>query len=208
MRKILLAVSRKLRFRCCGVYTWLLRSGLKRCGDGVRFEFPIRLEEPQLITVGNQVHIYPRAWINPVAEWAGVRYDGEVIIGNNSKIGYGVQISAARSVVIEEDIAIAAGAVIVDHIHDHMHLEMPIFYAPLSEPAPVRIGRGSFLGVHCFIGPGVQIGEHAVVAANAVVTKDVPAYCTAVGNPARVIRFHAPKTENDPVDGPYEVQLG
>jgi acetyltransferase-like isoleucine patch superfamily enzyme len=122
-----------------------------------------------------------------VAEWGGVKYDGEVQIGDRVIIAYGVQISAAQSVVIEDDAAISGGAVIVDHIHDHRHRHLPVIQAPLSKPAPVRIGKGSFLGVHCFIGPGVQIGEHAVVAANAVVLNDVPAYTLAIGNPAQVV---------------------
>jgi acetyltransferase-like isoleucine patch superfamily enzyme len=83
--------------------------------------------------------------------------------------------------------------VIVDHNHDHRHIGTNIYDAPITKPRPVRIGKGSFLGVHCLIGPGVQIGEHAVIAANAVVVKDVPSYCMALGNPARVTRFYDPE---------------
>jgi len=165
---------------------------LKSCGQNVRIEFPVRLEQPSAITIGNEVVIYPRACINPVSEWAGVKYGGCIDIGDRVMIGYGVQISAAQSVVIEDEATIAMGVVIVDHIHDHRYPNIPIFAAPLSTPAPVRIGKGAFLGVYSLIGPGVQIGEHAVVAANAVVMKDVPSYCIAAGNPARVVRFHDP----------------
>jgi acetyltransferase-like isoleucine patch superfamily enzyme len=73
---------------------------------------------------------------------------------------------------------------------------VPVYKAPLSNPSPVRIGKGAFLGVHCMIGPGVQIGEHAVVAANSVVVNDVPAYALAMGNPARVVRFQDAKAGN------------
>jgi acetyltransferase-like isoleucine patch superfamily enzyme len=111
-------------------------------------------------------------------------------------ISYGVQISAARSVIIEDDAALSAGVVIVDHIHDHKYADRSVFTSPLSEPSAVRIGRGSFLGVYCLIGPGVQIGEHAVVAANAVVMKDVPSYCIAVGNPARIVHFPDPNPKD------------
>jgi maltose O-acetyltransferase len=41
------------------------------------------------------------------------------------------------------------------------------------------------------IGPGVQIGEHSFVSANSVVVNDVPAFSMAVGNPARIVRFHS-----------------
>jgi len=205
---LILRLSKKLRYRACKGYTWLLKGGLKSCGERVYFEFPVRIEQPQSVSIGNDVVCYPRVWINPVLAWAGIQYQGEVVLHDRVKIGYGVQISAAGSIVIEEDVAIGAGAVIVDHIHDHRHLEMPIFNAPLSKPEPVRIGKGSFLGVYCFIGPGVQIGEHSVVAANAVVTRNVPPYSTAIGNPARIIPFHFPDEQGRATDQNCGVGFG
>ncbi len=117
-------------------------------------------------------------------------------------IGYGVQISAAQSIIIEDDVAMGAGAVIVDHIHDHRYPGIPIIDSPLSTPEPVRIGKHSFLGVYCLIGPGVQIGEHAVIAANAVVLKDVPAYCIAAGNPHASFASTIPTRPNQMKNSP------
>jgi acetyltransferase-like isoleucine patch superfamily enzyme len=196
MRKRFLRLSRKLEYRLGVLYTWLLRSSLKSCGEGVQLHFRLRLEEPGSISLGAGTMIYPRSWINAVSEWAGTRYNGEVRIGERVKIGYGTQISAAQLILIEDDVTIAQGVVIVDHIHNHRHIETSVFEAPLSTPAPVHIGKNSFLGVYCFIGPGVQIGEHAVVAANAVVVKDVPSYCVAAGNPARIVRYHSPEVDH------------
>lgn len=155
--------------------------------------FPVRFGNPGRISLGAGSFVYPGAWINAVTDWAGMEYDGQIEIGERVGIGYQVQISAAARVVIEDDVGLSAGVVIVDHNHDHRHLDVPIFKAPLSKPMPVRIGKGSFLGVRCFIGPGVQIGEHAMIAANAVVVNDVPAYSLAIGNPARSVRFHKPE---------------
>jgi acetyltransferase-like isoleucine patch superfamily enzyme len=197
MRKSFLKVCKKLDQRFTRFHTWLWRSSLKSCGRNVSISYPVRLEQPGSISMGNDVILYPRVWINPVASWADGEYAGEIRLGDRVKLGYGVQISSAESVILEEDVAVAAGAVIVDHNHDHRHIDTSIFDAPISKPRPVRIGRGSFLGVHCLIGPGVQIGEHAVIAANAVVTKDVPSYCMALGNPARVTRFHDPRANNE-----------
>jgi acetyltransferase-like isoleucine patch superfamily enzyme len=197
MRKSFLKVCKKLDQRFTRFHTWLWRSSLKSCGRNVSISYPVRLEQPGSISMGNDVILYPRVWINPVASWAAGEYAGEIRLGDRVKLGYGVQISSAESVILEEDVAVAAGAVIVDHNHDHRHIDTSIFDAPISKPRPVRIGRGSFLGVHCLIGPGVQIGEHAVIAANAVVTKDVPSYCMALGNPARVTRFHDPRANNE-----------
>lgn len=53
--------------------------------------------------------------------------------------------------------------------------------------APIHIGRGAVVFVEAFIGPGVRIGEGAVVGARAVVTKPVKAYAIVVGNPSREV---------------------
>lgn len=197
MRKLILKVAMKLRLRFSEFHTWLWSNSLEKIGEGVRIDFPIRIEQPGSISMGNGCMLYSRSWFNPVSGWSGQQYNGKIVLGDRVMMGYGCQISAASSVVIEDDVTVAAGVVIVDHIHDHRHIDTSIFAAPISEPKPVRIGKRAFLGVYCFIGPGVQIGEHAVIAANAVVTKDVPAYCIAVGNPARLTRFHDPAVSDE-----------
>lgn len=53
---------------------------------------------------------------------------------------------------------------------------------------PVKIGSQSFIGMGARIFPGVTIGKHCVIGANAVVTHDIPDYCVAAGMPARVIK--------------------
>ncbi len=193
MRKSFLKVCKIVDPRFRRLYTWLWRSSLKSCGRNVSIAYPARLEQPGSISMGDDVILYSRVWLNPVAAWAAGDYAGEIRLGNRVKLGYGVQISSAKSVILEDDVAVAAGAVIVDHNHDHRYIGTPIYDAPITKPRPVRIGKGSFLGVHCLIAPGVQIGEHAVVAANAVVVRDVPSYCMAMGNPARVTRFYDPE---------------
>ena len=55
-------------------------------------------------------------------------------------------------------------------------------------PAPIDIGRGVWIGSHVTVLPGVRVGDYAVLAAGAVVTKDVPAYTVVGGVPARVIK--------------------
>jgi acetyltransferase-like isoleucine patch superfamily enzyme len=194
VRKKFLRLCEKINWRLCAMYTWLLRSSFKSCGPGVQLHFPIRFGKPESISLGTGCLIYSRAWINVVSAWKGNTYDAEIRLGDRVGIGYAVHISAARSIVIEDDVGIAMGAVITDHIHDYRHLDVSIFGAPLSTPQPVRIGKGSYLGAHCMIGPGVQIGEHSIVTANSVVVNDVPAFSMAVGNPARVVGIHSPLT--------------
>jgi acetyltransferase-like isoleucine patch superfamily enzyme len=56
----------------------------------------------------------------------------------------------------------------------------------------VVIGEHVWIGSNCVILPGVHIGEHSVVGAGSVVTKDIPSFSVAVGNPARVVRRFDP----------------
>lgn len=53
---------------------------------------------------------------------------------------------------------------------------------------PISIGADAWIGGAAVLCPGVRIGEHAVVGAGSVVTRDVEPYCVVAGNPARVIR--------------------
>jgi acetyltransferase-like isoleucine patch superfamily enzyme len=55
------------------------------------------------------------------------------------------------------------------------------------ECRPITIGDGSWLGARVTVVPGVTIGRGVIVAAGAVVTRDVPADAKVAGNPARVI---------------------
>jgi len=108
----------------------------------------------------------------------------EIIIG--TKVGLSSNaICAAKRIEIGEGTFLGADAMVFDND----------FHAPLGEwnwgpPAPdnakpIKIGRGVFIGARALILKGVTIGDRAIVGAGAVVTKDVPAYHIAVGNPAR-----------------------
>lgn len=54
---------------------------------------------------------------------------------------------------------------------------------------PVEIGDYAWIGAGATVLPGVRVGRHAVVGAASVITKDVPDYAVAVGNPAKVIKM-------------------
>lgn len=95
-----------------------------------------------------------------------------------------VSITAAKEVIIGEGTLLGADCLITD----------TDFHVPLGNnrwgndvaagSRPVTIGKGCFIGARVMILKGVSIGDGAVVAAGAVVTKDVPAEHLAAGNPA------------------------
>ena len=88
-------------------------------------------------------------------------------------------------VEIEDDVFVTEGATIVAHMTPTPLLRTVMGGVRFGS---VRIKRGAYIGVNAIVLPGVTIGEGAVIGAGAVVTKDVPPYGVAVGNPARVIK--------------------
>jgi acetyltransferase-like isoleucine patch superfamily enzyme len=77
---------------------------------------------------------------------------------------------------IDNDFHVAAG--------EWEWTDDPNLYSATARP--IKIGRGVFIGARAIILKGITIGDRAIIGAGAVVTKDVPARCLAVGNPARV----------------------
>ena len=93
-------------------------------------------------------------------------------------------------IFIEDEVEIAAYSMIMAHSRD-LHLLRPGKYVSQLgyPPSPVRIKKGAWLGLHSIVLGGVTIGEGSVIAAGAVVTKDVPDFALAGGVPAKVLRY-------------------
>ena len=112
-----------------------------------------------------------------------------VSIGDRCLIGKGSGIVGHFSITIGNDVWTGHHVYITDQNHGYEDVTMPISQQSQTERA-VSIGNGSWLGHGSIVLPGVTIGEHVVIGANSVVTKDIPSYSVAVGVPARVIRQH------------------
>ncbi|MGD0645181.1 MAG: acyltransferase [Candidatus Bathyarchaeia archaeon] len=106
--------------------------------------------------------------------------DGAIKIGNSVYCN-GAIISSTASIEIGNAVVISSYALIIDH--DGFGLD--------GNPAlerPVKIGNKVWIGTRAVILKGVTVGDHSVVGAAAVVTKDVEANTIVAGNPARKIR--------------------
>ena len=88
-----------------------------------------------------------------------------------------------------EKVLLSPNVYITDCDHEYRDLEVPVIDQGIVQRGQtVSIGDGSYIGINAVIVGNVKIGEHCVIGANSVVTKDVPDYCVAVGSPARVIK--------------------
>ena len=155
---------------------------------GLLIDKGVRIYNKQCVKFGNNVSIDNGAEIHPLVNYNGQSYPSEVIIGNNVVIGSYDRFASMTSVIIEDDVLFAAFVHITDHSHEFRDVSLPVYAQGVYQKGPVRIGKGSWLGFRCNILSGVTIGEHCIIAAGAVVTKDVPPYSIAAGVPARVIK--------------------
>ena len=130
--------------------------------------------------------------------------DPVVSIGDSVLIGRGSGIVGHLAIVIEDDVWTGHNVYITDQNHGYTDSSRPISLQTQPERS-VRIGAGSWLGHGSVVLPGVTIGCHVAVGAQSVVTKDLPDYCVAVGNPARIIRI---RDANDQWVPPTEFLVG
>lgn len=161
-----------------------------KIGKGSYIWKPLFLSGIKYIYLGEKVGIWAHARIEAIDEWEGVQYSPKLIIGDNVNIGQNCHITLAERIEIESDVVCTARVTITDisHVADDKNL------AILNQgivTKPVKICKGAFIGNNATILPGVTVGEHAIVGAGAVVTKDVPNYATVVGIPARLISVEA-----------------
>ena len=110
-----------------------------------------------------------------------ITHSGHLIV-DGGFINEGVTITCASQIHIGKNCHIARGAVIRDY--DGHYIETLNY----RTSKPVHIGDNVWIGYGAYILKGVTIGEGAVIAANSVVTKDVPAHAIVAGNPAKIIR--------------------
>lgn len=103
-------------------------------------------------------------------------------IGKNVFINSGMLAMARGGITIEDEARIAANVQLITNNHDPYDLDI----LPCK---PILICKSAWIGAGATILPGVRVGKHAVVGAAAVVTKDVPDYAVAVGNPAKVVKM-------------------
>lgn len=149
---------------------------------------PLTIFNEEYISIGEDTLIGPSVSLS-----AGMVPGQECItrpvvsIGDRCLIGRGSGIVGHFSITIGNDVWTGHHVYITDQNHGYEDISFPISRQSQPERA-VSIGDGSWLGFGTVVLPGVTIGKHVVIGANSVVTKDIPSYSVAVGNPAKVIK--------------------
>lgn len=120
----------------------------------------------------------------------------KIIIGENVQINDYVHISALEEVRIGNNVLIAGNVYISDNSHGFYGYN-DCCSSPYTPPKerdytikPVKIGDNVWIGEGVIVLPGVSIGFGSIIGAHAVVTRDIPEKCIAVGSPAKVIKHY------------------
>jgi putative colanic acid biosynthesis acetyltransferase WcaF len=123
--------------------------------------------------------IGPRCIIRRTAR---IYYPWLLEIGDLAVIGDRAEIYNLGTITIGDRVMISQEAYLCAGTHDYTQPAMPLVTAPIT------VGADAWICARAFIGPGVAVGEGAVVGACAVANKNVPPWTVVAGNPARVVK--------------------
>lgn len=145
----------------------------------------------QYISLGDNVIISQWCRVTAYDRYHSQHFSPHIHIGNHSHIGSYSHITAINSIHIGDGVLTGKKVLITDNTHGLSTLEIMKIRPTerdLASKGPVTIGNNVWLGEHVIILPNVTIGDGAIIGAGSVVTHDIPAYCVAIGSPAKVIK--------------------
>ncbi len=150
------------------------------------------------VTIGDGTSVWHEGQIRPGADIGencifgkGVYIDNDVHIGNNVKIQN--YVSVFHGVTIEDGVFIGPHVCFTNDMRPRaINPDGTIKSATDWKVSPTLIKKGAAIGANSTIRCGVTINEWAMIGSGSVITKDIPAYGLAVGNPARLIGYVCP----------------
>ncbi len=158
------------RSEYAGRVLWALATPLFRFSPRVCFGWRRFLLRVFGARVGRGVHIYPSARVT--IPW-NLRIDEAAAIGEDVLVYSLGPVEIGARATVSHRAHLCAGT------HDHRDPALPLLRVP------VRIGAQAWICADAFVGPGVSVGEGAIVGAAAVASRDVEPWAIVVGNPAR-----------------------
>ena len=171
---------RNFYYRLLGVklqgYIWMQQIEIPRNFDAIKIETGCSLDRGVVLLCSGESSDTPK-----------------IRIGAFTYINRNTFLDATESLIIGRECGIGPGCYITDHDHGTDIDKAPLDQSMISEPT--KIGDRVWIGANVTVLKGVTIGDHAVIGAGSVVTKDIPENAIAVGVPAKVIRY---KTSRSP----------
>lgn len=186
----LLSIIESFRVRLDSLYYHAVCHRFASIGNGVYIGRLAQLVGPQHIHISDGVSIGRGSFLLAVDKYQGQDFSPSINLGREVVIGPSFHITSINDISIGDHTLIGKWVTITDNSHgstDSLSTITPPISRPLKSKGKVEIGSNVWIGDKATILPGVTIGNGAIVGANAVITHDVPPYCIAVGNPAKII---------------------
>ena len=160
-------------------YVRLLSPLYQHRGKGSKIYHSVRMDTPpyRRFSLGQKSVVESYSCINNAV--------GDVVIGDHTRIG--LHNTIIGPVTIGSHVNLAQGITVTGLNHNFEFMDKRIDEQGVSTQQ-VSIGDDIWIGANAAIMPGVTIGNHCVVAAGAVVTKDVPPHSLVAGVPAKIIK--------------------
>ncbi len=117
----------------------------------------------------------------------GAEFASNIEIGDNS--GLGIECRISGRTVIGDNVMMGPRVMIFTKNHEFKDISIPMNAQGMREEKTVAIEDDVWIGAGVIILPGVTIHKGSVIGAGSVVTKDIPKYAIACGNPAKVIKY-------------------
>ena len=143
-------------------------------------------QNPSSITLGDEVRIGKNCRLDCFGNDGHV---GVIHLGKGCSLNHYSTILAGGDVLIGDYSRFASFVTIMAESHG-INPENGIYHKQPLVCKPVNIGEYCWIGEKAIIMPGVSIGDWSIVGAGSLVTRDIPAYSIAVGNPAKVIKHY------------------
>lgn len=182
------SISKSLYALC---YSYWIGFNLKNyTGGGIKINPHCILRGGKYISIGRSSSLSSYCILTAWDNIRGKRYTPSIEIGENVSIGQYCHITSTNKIVIGNGVLTGRWVTITDNSHgetDYASLQIQPSLRAVVSHGPVIIEDNVWIGDKATILPNVHIGKGAVIAANAVVTKDVPAYAIVGGIPAKVI---------------------
>lgn len=152
---------------------------------GISLPIGAILYKPEAIEIGNNFNLGTYCTLYCQDPEKG----SKILIGNNVSLNYNVSLNADSSgeIVIGDDVLIGPMTIFRASNHNFDSIDLPIRKQGHTA-GKIVIENNVWIGANVIVLPNVKIGESSIIGAGSIVTKDIPPFSIAVGNPAKVIR--------------------
>lgn len=172
-------------------YSFWISKYLNDCDITSNFQYPSFIKGGEYIKVGKNFFAGCRFRIEAWDTYENDKFKPKIQIGDNVAFNPNCHVGCINNITIENNVLIGSNVLITDHSHGKTNLaDLNIKPAKrrLYSKGAILIEHDVWIGENSVILPNVIIGHNCVIGANSVVTKSIPPYCIAGGNPAKIIK--------------------